>query len=793
MSEGIEGDFALELEALTLVEQLQKERESLIESRRQNLPKNVSTLRSAFANNKNVKSDLKKSNTFVKKVKTINAEGIKQCLVDAETLNLTQFVSEIVAAVLATNYKATDVGLVVKLCVSLHQKYEDFTEPLISGMKSSLLSPEDDADAGKKRRIQIRLAIELYQAGLFNDDDFFCQLLRTLLGKAARPNLPPPPKPIMDLPSLSTFVKYGYEVLLGYAPRKSIDVILRGGKTQADVVVKVLVTPRVLADLRGLLQEAYKQLCEGLVKAHKDYYSKSSKAEKDKLIHGSLSEAKQAELDGAQKLYERLLQVVQSISEFTGDPVPDLVVEKEEEGGGSKLQVWDAGTGGSDEVAGETGGPYGDAETRALYEDLPDLLSLVPLAILGLTPEQAAAMRADWEKAKEKEKDESEAKEDLAVVEEEKVDSMVVGEGEGALEQEVEDAPEGEADAASLPAPSLAVPLEGVELTKQEKLEQLLNETLPNCVTPQKCDEFCVAFCYLNSKGARKQLVYALGRIPRGRGELCVWYARIVATLSRLYSDMVEPLLESLRREFYGMVHTKKQANIEGKVRNVRYQAELVKFKVAPPIFVLRVIKTLLADFTPTHVVLLCTVMEACGRYLFLLPHTHALMEGYVQSMLRLRHARHLDLYHQTLIDSAYFSVLPPVRIRRKGDGEGEGEQETVVQKYIKYIILHKLGEPGANVDDIITSLRRLPWTSPTEDVLNRVLRCMLRIAYTHYTTIPALADTISGLNPYHSRLTVTLVDCLWEHVQIGLEVPLKRDLQRTLGVVRLFGELYNF
>ncbi|RYY70317.1 hypothetical protein EON63_22755 [archaeon] len=49
-------------------------------------------------------------------------------------------------------------------------------------------------------------------------------------------------------------------------------------------------------------------------------------------------------------------------------------------------------------------------------------------------------------------------------------------------------------------------------MTRQEKLEQLLNDTLPNCVTPQKCDEFCVAFCYLNSKGARKQLVYVLGK-----------------------------------------------------------------------------------------------------------------------------------------------------------------------------------------------------------------------------------------------------------------------------------------
>jgi len=34
------------------------------------------------------------------------------------------------------------------------------------------------------------------------------------------------------------------------------------------------------------------------------------------------------------------------------------------------------------------GGLYGDSETRAFYEELPDLLTLVPLNVLGITPEQ---------------------------------------------------------------------------------------------------------------------------------------------------------------------------------------------------------------------------------------------------------------------------------------------------------------------------------------------------------------------------------------------------------------------
>lgn len=59
--------------------------------------------------------------------------------------------------------------------------------------------------------------------------------------------------------------------------------------------------------------------------------------------------------------------------------------EKEEEDNGRGITVWD-GTAGTADF-----GPHGDAESRAFYEDLPDLLGLVPLSALGLTPEQVRA------------------------------------------------------------------------------------------------------------------------------------------------------------------------------------------------------------------------------------------------------------------------------------------------------------------------------------------------------------------------------------------------------------------
>lgn len=185
MAEDLEKSFADQLESLMIIDNLQQEREALLQFRQQNHPKNVVKLREAFQNNRLVKSDVKKSSAFVKKIRAINAEGIQQCIRDTETLNLTQYVSEIVTAILATTYKAAEIPYVVKLCVSLHQKYDDFTEPLVTGLKSLLLSvpSEDDTDGGKRRRINVRVAVELYQVGILMEDEFFCQLMRNLLGR----------------------------------------------------------------------------------------------------------------------------------------------------------------------------------------------------------------------------------------------------------------------------------------------------------------------------------------------------------------------------------------------------------------------------------------------------------------------------------------------------------------------------------------------------------------------------------------------------------------------------------
>jgi len=87
-----------------------------------------------------------------------------------------------------------------------------------------------------KRRIQIRFAIELYQVGILLDDNFFCELLRHLLGKSKTG------KSSLDLLGVCTFVKYGTECLLGRLPRPLMLLAQKANMKIEGIIYSIITT-----------------------------------------------------------------------------------------------------------------------------------------------------------------------------------------------------------------------------------------------------------------------------------------------------------------------------------------------------------------------------------------------------------------------------------------------------------------------------------------------------------------------------------------------------------------------
>lgn len=587
-------------------------------------------------------------------------------------------------------------------------------------------------------------------------------------------------------------MKYGSEVLMGFMSKKVCDLAAKAGRPVESLPSKTIASTKAVNELKMMISDTFNQLCEDLVKAHKQFRNKESRSEKDKAMHGSITEQKQVELDNAKRLYERLFAVVTSLAECMNQKMPVLVeVEKDEEEG-KGMSVWDGGSGGLNVIshaAGEevgSGGLFGDAETRSFYEDLPDMLSLVPISVLGITQEQAATLKEEWEQRKNTTQSGSISGELDAP------DTSSAGAGGISGGGDDNAADDGGAASTGLEADGEADAEDGTpaDQSKHAKLNALLTEKLPECVNRAKVDEFCSSYCYLNTKSARKKLITSLIKVPRGRSELAATYSRIVAILSRIFPEIATQLMDALRREFYGMLKTKNQSNVENKIKNVRYQGELIKFGVAPPIVAFRMLDALMKEFTQHSVDLLAALLETCGRYLYLLSFTHEKMNDVLETMLRLRRAKNLDLRQQTILESAYFAVKPPERERSGGKDKAP---RSLVQQYARFLISQKLDDPKSTVEEVIKCLRRLPWQSREVDVQQHVIKAVLKMARTKYVSLPNIADCLSGMSKHYPNLVIELVDRILEEVQRGLDSPYKREIQRLLGVVRLLGEMYNF
>lgn len=130
----------------------------------------------------------------------------------------------------------------------------------------------------------------------------------------------------MDIHGLATFAKYGSEILMGFPSRRILELAQKAEKPLSEMPVRVIATPAGRAEMRQIMTETYEQLSSDTVKYHKEYRTREAKAEKDRLIHGSITEQKQTELDQAKRLFEKLLSIVTTLSECMGEAMPVLEV-----------------------------------------------------------------------------------------------------------------------------------------------------------------------------------------------------------------------------------------------------------------------------------------------------------------------------------------------------------------------------------------------------------------------------------------------------------------------------------
>ena len=412
---------------------------------------------------------------------------------------------------------------------------------------------------------------------------------------------------------------------------------------------------------------AYKTLSHSYVTTHRRLLKLEKRCEQDRLLQGNLSEAREKGLKDAQSLLESLKKSVETLSEALDVDVPVLEEEETSDEGaadGKGIELWTKNGNEADERL----GPFDDEETRSFYCDVPDLLSTKPPALLGINP-------AELEKKEEQnlrqysgsgEDAEDIGGGDMAVDEEVAAMDTVKEEDEEITEEpsdekdvEMEEGEGGEkGDKGELVMHEDVVfysmlvnsftfylsidKAEDAENkdTPHYKLMALLEEELPEASRRDTIDELADRFCvnHGSNKKSRKRLYETLFLVPRSRLDLLPYYSRFAAIMDRVYSDST--LVQELEGQMHGQARFKKNLNIESRMRTARYLGELTKFRVAPPIVVLRGIRRCLEDFSGYNIDVACCLLESCGRFLYRMKHTHGKLAQLMETMMRIKKAR---------------------------------------------------------------------------------------------------------------------------------------------------------
>jgi len=142
---------------------------------------------------------------------------------------------------------------------------------------------------------------------------------------------------------------------------------------------------------------------------------------------------------------------------------------------------------------------------------------------------------------------------------------------------------------------------------------------------------------------------------------------------------------------------------METKQRNIRFQAELVKFKLIKPFAIFKCLQTFMDDFAFQNIDLACSILEVCGRFLYRTQATHERTVNLINAMLRIKQHKNLDARYNTMIENAYYVCRPPEQKAR-----AKRKERPAVHDYIRHLIFTKLNK--TNLDFVKKQLRKLDW-----------------------------------------------------------------------------------
>ncbi|GAA5999470.1 hypothetical protein JCM5350_005782 [Sporobolomyces pararoseus] len=512
---------------------------------------------------------------------------------------------------------------------------------------------------------------------------------------------------------------------------------------------------------RKLMVAYFEVLGKKEQKLHLELQKQDKRNHEAYIRSGEVFEDREKSYEKAVKSWERGWASVTQLAELLGLPVPTLPSLQNTLNPAFVTSGAASGGATSEELGPQS--LWADEEEKKFYEELRELRGEVPASILGV-PE-------DDQVAEEKAEDTVEEKpigEETAVPEEDLKDEEM---GEAA-ELDAKKDEESAADSADPALPAGPA----VQLTA-------LLARLPEASSKTTIDAIAFDFAFLNSKAARKRLVKVLGSVSRNRQDILPYYARLVGTLNPYMPDVGKDLVAVLDEEFRYLQRKRNVDLAETRSKNMRFFAELTKFRVTPIHVILHILKVLLDDFSGPNIDNFCTLLEGCGRFLLRSEATSEKMRQVIEIYKRKKATMHLDQRQLTMLENAYYQCDPPDRpaIAPK--------ERSPMQLYIRHLFYNVLTRNSS--DKVLKLVRKLHWEDPA--IVRKLHNAFVKVWKIKYSNVHLFAVLLYDLGRYHPDFSVSVIDDVLENIRVGMENNNFKYNQQRVATIKYLGELYNY
>nr|CAG4645353.1 EOG090X0143 [Lynceus sp. MCZ IZ 141354] len=179
-----------------------------------------------------------------------------------------------------------------------------------------------------------------------------------------------------------------------------------------------------------------------------------------------------------------------------------------------------------------------------------------------------------------------------------------------------------------------------------------------------------------------------------------------------------------------------------------------------------------------------CNLVEACGKYLLSFPDSFQRTKIYLDQMMRKKTVLVLDSRYNTMIENAYYFVLPP-----EVASVEKVKQRPPLHNYVRHLLFNELPLKGGG-KKVLNLFRKLKWGTEDEVYYIKCLASAWKVKYLH---IRNLAGLVAELSLYQEHVGHCVVDAVLEDIRLLMEFPLPKFNQRRVAMIKYLGELYNY